>query len=144
MSYELKRRVAQGALRFAPKSCRCEDERPTKANTERKELTMGSQEPMVSVKYFRRPPGDHSSYSAAIDGRLDELLGTDRARATLRLKNSARVPGTSVVVERHENGPLIFGIPLIDLAAYAGTLATIASLWLQMRDRRKTEPSHEV
>jgi hypothetical protein len=98
----------------------------------------------VSVKYFRGRAGDHQSYGADIDTRLDSLLKNERARNALRQRLRARIPGTEIVVERHEDGPTVFGIPVNDLVNYAGVLATLASLWLQLLDRRQKTPSHEV
>jgi hypothetical protein len=98
----------------------------------------------LSIKYFRHPPGDHSTYGASIDRQLDDLLKTDQARQSLKKKARATLPGTAIVVERHEDGPSFFGIPLGELVNYAASLATIASTWWQLRDRRKAEPSHEV
>ena len=71
---------------------------------------MRADEKTVSVKYFRHPSGDHSSYGAPIDARLDALLQSEQARSSLRLKARARVPGISIIVERHEDGPFILGV----------------------------------
>jgi hypothetical protein len=99
---------------------------------------------IVNVKFFRNPPGDHSNYGSGIESCLRSLLKTERAYAALSTRTRAKVPATSIVVERHENGPEILGIPLPELAAYVSTLVAIASLWIQVKDRRPKKSSHEV
>jgi len=98
----------------------------------------------IDVKFFRSPPGDHSNYGAPIESCLRSLLKTEQAYAALSKRTRAKVPATKIVVERHEDGPSILGIPLIDLATYVSTLVTIAGLWIQVKDRRPQKPSHEV
>jgi hypothetical protein len=98
----------------------------------------------VDLKFFRHPPGDHSDYGPSIENCVRSILKDERAYSVLSKKARAKIPGTAIVVERHEDGPSILGVPLIDLATYISTLVTMAGLWFQLRDRRSKQPSHEV
>jgi hypothetical protein len=98
----------------------------------------------VDLKFFRQPSGDHSDYGPSIENCVRSILKEERAYSVLSKKSRVKIPGTAIVVERHEDGPSILGIPLIDLANYISTVVTMAGLWLQLRDRRSKQSSHEV
>jgi len=98
----------------------------------------------VDLKFFRRPSGDHGDYGPSIENCVRSILKDEQAYSVLSKKARAKIPGTTVVVERHEDGPSILGIPLTDLSNYISTLATMAGLWVQLADQRFKQASHEV
>ena len=79
----------------------------------------------LNVKLFRDPAGDHGNYGPEVERALAAFVADARAFATLGTRSRVRLAKTRIVVERHEDGPAVLGIPLAEIATYASTLATM-------------------
>jgi hypothetical protein len=93
---------------------------------------------------FDREPSDHL-YGEPFDSAADRLVGgAEKWSSPRQLQPGnprAVVPGTAIVIELHENGPLLdFSIQNIDqVPNYLNAVASIVSAWIAARARRKQE-----
>jgi hypothetical protein len=83
----------------------------------------------VALKFYRSVPGNLDSYGPLVIRRLDQLAGGADKWSMSRFHGIAKVPGTMIRIERHEDGPEFWNLVLTQLPNYVTALAGVASAW---------------
>lgn len=98
----------------------------------------------VTIKFYRDTPDDIKSYGPLVSKRLDALVGGPDRWDMSRHHGVAKVPGTTMRVERHEDGPELLNLVVTQLPNYVSALAAVASAWLAYRAQKKTKEQRTV
>ena len=98
----------------------------------------------IWIKFHRTYPGNLESYGPAVIKRLDQLAGGADQWDTSRFHGLAKVPGTKIRIERHEDGPEFWNLVVTQLPTYVSAIAAVASAWLAYKPRKGPKEQRTV
>lgn len=92
----------------------------------------------IGIKFFREDPGSLASYGPKVLSVLDELAGKSTWDMT-QWHGVAKIDGTRVRIERHEDGPEIIALALTAAPKILGGLAALAVAWCKVKGARRVK-----
>ena len=98
----------------------------------------------VAIKFYRSTPGSLESYGPLVLRRLDQLVGGADKWSMSRYHGVARVPGTKIRIERHEDGPEFWDLIVTQLPNYVSALASVASAWFAYKGSKRSKEQRTV
>ena len=84
----------------------------------------------VYIKFHRTFPGDLKSYGPSVIKQLDQLAGGAGKWDMSQFHGIAKIPGTKIRIERHEDGPELVNFVVTQLPNYLSALGSLASAWI--------------
>jgi hypothetical protein len=93
----------------------------------------------ISIKLFREDPGSLASYGPKVLSAMDELVGGEDAWDMTQWHGVAKIAGTRVRIERHEDGPEIIALTVAAVPKILGGLAALAVAWCKVKGARRVK-----